>query len=66
MNSFHLIESFINLQLIVFYPHVKFDLDVLDENMADSFVELGTLQLFSVEIYKFLEIIHPWTDIVSV
>ena len=66
MNAFHLTQTLINLEFIILYPHVKLDLDVLDEDMADSLIELGALELFGVEIDEFLEIFHPWADIISV
>ena len=66
MNAFHLTQTLINLEFIILYPHVKLNLDVLDENMAYSFIELGTLELFGIEIDEFLEIFHPWADIISV
>ena len=59
MNAFHLTQTLINLEFIILYPHVKLDLDVLDEDMADSFIELRALELFGVEIDEFLEIFHP-------
>ena len=59
MNAFHLTQTLINLEFIILYPHIKLDLDVLDEDMADSFIELGALELFGVEIDEFLEIFHP-------